>query len=243
MNPLAIAITVGFPVLAGASAVAALRRSDGKAIRPAIPKTVHRSGIPAGLKTTAGLIERFYRNMNIPIRVKGGSVGYQTNVLFFYVPARLPTAKMKKTSADLEHYLLANNINLIRGTLMLEVSGRLKVTFAKPSGRLLYLSRVYRMSKPQPGLFPIGIDTSGNVFNVPLDSQSYPHALIVGSTAGGKTVAAMTIAIGALAVGWDVYILNPKARPREKRLGLWDFAGFQNVTYVQGYADIDCYRR
>ena len=216
-----IIAAVGTLVFTIGTAAAALRFSHAPYAISCHPLPASQS-IPGRLKRTARLIEQFYALQELPVRVKTGTIGYQVNRLICEVPARLSTSKVKKTVHDLEHFLLKNGVRLNPGSLTLVVSGNMIISYTKKAAGLLYLSRIYRKEEPTHGHFPIGLDMGDSVFSIPLDRESYPHGMIVGSTGGGKTLCAMCIIIGALHIGWKVIIFNPKPMPPEHRPGLWD---------------------
>lgn len=218
------------------------QNQNGKGKFPLPPK--NGTQIDRGLKTACNLIHRFYTQHELPIRITRAIVSYQTATVTANIPARVVTKKILATRQDLEHYLLAHNLSMTPGSLKLSISGTMVITWAKPADREVRLSQVYRRhytprgNVVSNGTFPIGLDMDGNPFCIDLNKEESPHAMIVGSTGSGKSVAAMAIVIGALHQGWDVYILNPKVKPQEKRLGLWDFRGFQGVTYITNYEDM-----
>ncbi len=200
--------------------------------------------IERGLQTACKLISRFYIQHDLPIRITKATISYQTATVIANIPARVTTKKISSTRQDLEHYLLAHGITITAGSLKLSVSGTMTIIWARPADKEVRLSQVYRQHYASKGnivaggVIPIGMAVEGGPFCIDLNKEESPHAMIVGSTGSGKSVAAMAIVIGALHAGWDVYILNPKVEPQEKRLGLWDFEGFKGVTYIRGYEDM-----
>ncbi len=220
-----------------------LALSSNRSRAPVAPDKREGIQIDRGLKEACKLISRFYIMQDLHIKITSAVVGYQTATINANIPARVGTAKILRTKQDLEHYLLASRIDLVPGSLKLAISGKMVISWGRKADKQVHLSKVYRRFRNTGGVIaggklPIGVNMDGEPFCVSLNSEESPHAMIVGSTGAGKTVAAMTIIIGALSSGWDVYILNPKIQPQKKKLGLWDFREFEGVTYITNYEDM-----
>lgn len=238
MDPLVIA--AGAAGLTIASGLLGLKFSGDGRDQPRVRQKIRMVEVPHGLKTAAMLIGRFY--YEIGVTPTGGNVGYQTRTLSFNVPSRLKTQKIGSTKRDLEHYLLSHGVSMIKGSLQIEIGGQMIISWTVGGGKLVKLTDVYRRhyrnASIAPGVFPVGVDMSGDPFCIVLNCEESPHALIIGSSGSGKTMCSMCLVIGAIHCGWDVVIMNPKAKPSPPRPGLWDLMRAKNVTYVHNYSDM-----
>jgi len=200
--------------------------------------------IDKGLKTACNLIIKFYNDNEIPVKVVKASRGYQVINIECRIPALINTKKIVATRQDLEHFLLAKGTKMIQNSLKLQVAGTLTISWSTKATQMVYLSKVYRMyyngcrKAKISGVFPIGLTMNGEPYCIRLNKEESPHAMLVGATGSGKSVASMSIVVGALSAGWDVYIWNPKIQPAERSLGLWDFKDFKGVTYINNYDDM-----
>lgn len=231
---LATIVGLGIPFVAAGGALAAHRFSS-----PRRPVPVKKSTIPYGLRTTCKLIGQFYASRDLPTGIHRATMGYRTSQIIYNVPPDIPTKKIENTQKDLEHYLSANGVQLVKGSLMVEVSGKLFVSFTHTAKRPVLLSKLLRVENPYDDSFIIGVDMQDKIFRLPVNIGSYPHTMIVGSTGSGKTFLVLTIAINAIMLGWDIWILNPKKRPLKDEIGLWSLEKANNTTYITDYEDME----
>lgn len=234
----AAVLGLGVPIATTAGALWLSRYSTPR--KPLRRQGVDSNPVPRGLRTTARLIERFYRKRDLYVGVVDGVISYRSSQLTFNVGIDLEVKKIERTAQDLEHYLKASGIQIVPGSLTVTVSGQLTVSYNHDATKPVLLSTLFRKGElPLPGSFVLGLDLHGNVFRLPMDTEAYPHTLIVGSTGSGKTVAGLVLAANALALGWDVDVYNPKARPINRTTwGLWQLRDGGNVAYAQDYDDM-----
>lgn len=195
--------------------------------------------LPKGLKHVARYIRSFYWNRNFDVIPVRGSISYMASRIEFAVAPDIDTKKVKRTQGDLEHYLRAHNIDLAPESLIIEISGIMSVTYTHSAKSPVLLSKIFRKEKPLQGSFILGMDIMGNIIRLPMNTNSYPHCIVIGATGSGKSVMGLVIAANALYMGWKLWVFNPKSPPVNRdTYGLWQLKGAENVTYIENYDDM-----
>lgn len=202
------------------------------------------SSIDPVLHHTATLIMRFYRARGISVIPQTATRNYMASQIICKVPPDILTAQFKKTAADLEHYLVALGIDINPGSLNLTISGTMVITFTHKETKPIFLTTLMRKERPYNDSFVLGITMDGNTARLPMNRDATPHLLIVGTTGSGKTYAAIVLIINAIMLGWDIYVFNPKARPKAfNDIGLWDTRGKSGVCYTEDPEEMIHYAR
>jgi hypothetical protein len=235
-----MAAGLALPIVTTAAAYGAMRANPTPPRLKVLRYRTAYDALPKPLQNTARLVTSFYAARGVVVKAAAGVVSYRSSQIDFHIDRDVETKKIERTAHDLEHYLRASHVDVVDNSLNVKVSGTMVVSFNHAATRPVILSQIFRGGeRPLEGSFVLGLDLHGKVLRLPMDTGGYPHTMVLGSTGSGKTICLLVIAVNAMYLGWDIYVLNPKLPPAERlTYGLWQLRDAGNVIYAQNYDDM-----